>query len=247
MKIARRLVHKTLNRFGYRLTHKDYLVYGLEPFFAHLMRLGFAPQHIVDVGANRGMWTRTAMDYFPNALYTLIEPQDHLKTYVEDLVKQGRKIRWLNVGVSDKAGRLPFAISYRDDSSSFVFEQDGLSPQQPSQIMVDVRTLNEIVAETDVPLPEMVKIDAEGFDLKVLAGASDLFGKTEIFLIEAIVFEGNHENRFLDVIHGMTGYGYHLLDITSLNRSPKYGNLCACELAFLRNGSSLLAQVTSYE
>jgi len=247
MKIVKRLVHLTLTRLGYQVTHKDFLVYGLEPFFGCLKRLGFAPKHIVDVGANRGMWTRTAIDYFPDALYTLIEPQDHLKAYVEDLIKQDRKIRWLNVGVGDRAGRLPFGISYRDDSSSFVLEQGGLSCKQPSQMIVDVKTLNEIIAATGAPMPEMVKIDAEGFDLKVLAGASDLFGKTEIFLVEAIVHEGNQENKFLDVIHRMAGYGYHLLDITNLNRSPKYGNLCACELAFLRSGSSLLAQVTSYE
>jgi hypothetical protein len=29
-------------------------------------------------------------------------------------------------------------------------------------------------------MPDLVKIDAEGFDLKVLAGAKTLFGKTEI-------------------------------------------------------------------
>ena len=39
-------------------------------------------------------------------------------------------------------------------------------------------------ASSGAGLPEMVKIDAEGFDLKVLAGASDLLGKTDIFLVE---------------------------------------------------------------
>lgn len=246
MKIAKRLVHSTLKRFGYRLIHEDFLVYGLEPFFRCLKLLGFAPEHIIDVGANRGVWTRTAIDYFPDALYTLVEPQDYLKAYVEDLIKQGYKIRWLNAGVADTPGRLPFAISYRDDSSSFVLEQNAASGKQPGQIMVDITTLNEIVAVAGTPMPEMVKIDAEGFDLKVLAGASDLFGKTEIFLVEAVVY-GEHENKLLEVIHRMADRGYRLLDITDLNRSPKYGNLWVCELAFLRNGSSLLAQVTSYE
>jgi hypothetical protein len=30
-------------------------------------------------------------------------------------------------------------------------------------------------------MPDMVKIDAEGLDLKVLAGGSNLLGKTEVF------------------------------------------------------------------
>src|SRR5487761_103776 len=246
MKIAKRLVHSTLKRFGYRLTHEDFLVYGLEPFFRCLKRLGFAPRHIVDVGANRGVWTRTAIHYFPDALYTLVEPQDYLKTHVADLIKQGCNIRWLNAGVADTPCRLSFAIFYCDDSSTFVLEQDAVTDKQPSQIMVDITTLNEIIAVPGTPMPEMVKIDAEGFDLKVLAGASGLFGKTEIFLVEAVVY-GGHENKLLEVTHRMAAFGYHLFDITDLNRSPKYGNLWVCELAFLRNGSSLLAQIASYE
>ncbi len=45
----------------------------------------------------------------------------------------------------------------------------------------------------------------------------------------------------------MTLAGYHAIDITDLNRSPKYGVVWLCELAFLRNGSTLLNGVTSYE
>jgi hypothetical protein len=58
--------------------------YGLGHFFPLLRRMGFAPRHVVDVGANRGYWTRAAFKYFPNAVYTLVEPQDHLKSYTQD-------------------------------------------------------------------------------------------------------------------------------------------------------------------
>jgi len=46
------------------------------------------------------------------------------------------------------------------------------------RITVPIITLNQIVASSGAGLPEMVKIDAEGFDLKVLAGASNLLGNT---------------------------------------------------------------------
>ncbi len=76
-------------------------------------------------------------------------------------------------------------MSYRDDSSTFVDRHDNPTAQR---ITVPIITLNQIVASSDAGLPEMVKIDAEGFDLKVLAGASDLLGKTDIFLVEAVVW-----------------------------------------------------------
>jgi hypothetical protein len=43
------------------------------------------------------------------------------------------------------------------------------------------KKLNDILSKGGLPIPVIVKIDPESFDLKVLPGASDLFGKTDIF------------------------------------------------------------------
>ena len=113
--------------------------------------------------------------------------------------------------------------------------------------MVSVRTLNEIVSASQMPAPDMIKIDAEGFDLKVLEGASDLFGQTDVFLVEAVVCCVDYQNTVLDVVQFMANVGYRLIDITDLNRSPKDNVLWLCELVFLRNASSLLESANSYE
>jgi FkbM family methyltransferase len=252
------LVQSTLKRFGLRLVRLDSNLAqsngaqpnvpppdaGLHSFFGAFKRLGFDPSHIIDVGANRGTWTRKALQYFPDAQYTLIEPQDHLKPHIQDLLDRGCKITWINAGVGDKSGTLPFTISHRDDSSSFApTSVDAGAPQ----ISVPVLTLNEIVSAGTAPLPAMVKIDAEGFDLKVLAGASDLLGRTEVFFVEAAAFCPGLKNTIANVVRRMDEAGYRAVDITDINRSPRYGVLWLCELAFLRNASPLLASVKSYE
>ncbi len=113
--------------------------------------------------------------------------------------------------------------------------------------MLPVKTLNEIVASTGAPQPEMVKIDAEGFDLKVLAGASDLLGVTDVFLVEACICSPDGDNTALAVINFMAQAGYRLIDITDLNRSPTHHVLWLAEFAFLRTSSPLLSRVSSYE
>ena len=210
----------------------------LNPFLSLLKRLGFAPAHILDVGANRGEWTRAALQFFPQANYTLVEPQEHLKVYIQDLLDGGYKINWISAGVADRAGSLPFTIAARDDSSTFALSKEQAEATGAKQVEVEVKTLDQIAAASKWGMPDMVKIDAEGLDLKVLAGASDLIGKTEIFLVEAAVC-APLENTVAEVMLFMNNAGYRLIDITDLNRSPKFGVLWLCEMAFFVEGQFL--------
>ena len=188
-----------------------------------------------------------AIQYFPDARYTLIEPQADLQRHVQDLVDHGYRIEWLAIGAGNEPGMLDFTISPRADSSSFLPTRQEAAFSGRSQIRVEVSTLNELVRSRHLPIPEMVKIDAEGFDLKVLAGASDLLGKTEIFLVEAAVVARNLENTAAAVMDAMTTSGYRLVDITDLNRSPKHDALWLCEFAFINNTNSLLDGIQSYD
>ena len=239
------LIQSFLRPFGLRLARlhdKPQSDYGSGVLFPMLKRFGFSPKHIVDVGANHGNWTRTSLQYFPEAQYTLLEPQQELMVHIQDLLAAGRAIRWINAGASDKSGTLPFFLAKRDDSSSFV----GASAGSSGSISMQVWSLDDLLAKYELPVPEMVKIDAEGFDLKVMQGAKTLLGKTEVFLLEASVL-CPYENSVAAALQFMGEHGYHLIDITEINRSPKDNVLWLTELVFLRNGSPLLAAATSYE
>jgi FkbM family methyltransferase len=247
----KKLIHFGLRKLGYRIVRIEdgpRPSEGLDPFLKLLKQFGFSPKHILDIGANRGLWTREAIKLFPDARYMLVEPQNHLKTYIQDLLDQGCKIQWINAGASDRSGTLPFTITNSDGSCSFAYTAAQARAAGFQQIDVHVKTVNEVVASAGGDLPDMVKIDAEGLDLKVLAGSSDLLGKTDIFLVEAIIRgEGAYENSLPQVLKFMRNAGYQLVDITDLNRSPKYGLLWLCELAFLRNGSTLFDAASGYE
>ena len=93
--MIKRAVQSTLKMFGFRLTRVRSIAqptvalpavappaWALKSLFPVLKGFGFDPKHIVDIGANTGLWTREATNYFPRAHYTLVEPQDELKIHI---------------------------------------------------------------------------------------------------------------------------------------------------------------------
>jgi FkbM family methyltransferase len=242
-----RLVKSTLRRVApWRRAESGFHSQNLNPFLSLLKSLDFEPRHIIDVGANHGDWTRTALQFFSETAYTLVEPQGHLKSCIQDLVDEGYKINWITAGAGERSGRFFFTIAARDDCSTFALSKEEADVAGAKQVEVEVMTLNQIVAASGRGIPELVKIDAERLDLQVLAGATDLLGTTDIFLVEAAVC-APVENSVAEVLRFMDKTGYQLIDITDLNRSPKHGVLWLCELAFLKKGSTLLDPVKSYE
>jgi FkbM family methyltransferase len=148
---------------------------------------------------------------------------------VQDLIDAGYKIRWLNLGPADQSGVMSFRILDRDDNSTFL-PREQLSPSRiADEKMVQVKTLNDIVSTYGLPTPDLVKIDAEGFDLKVIQGLASS-GKTEVFLFEAGV-TCSFENSVARAVTTMEALGYRLIDI----RSPKHNVFWLTELAFLRH------------
>src|ERR1700686_1289854 len=142
--MIKRGVQAFLKTFGYRLAPADSAIpfFGLSNFFSLLKRFAFYSRHILDVGANRGKWTREAILYFPEAQYTLVEPQDQLRVYVTDLINAGFHIHWINAGASDQPGKLPLRVIGEDHSSTFV-RSSRIDTDAFREIEVPLRTVNE--------------------------------------------------------------------------------------------------------
>ena len=216
----------------------------LEAFFQTWKSLNEAPSFIIDVGANHGSWTRSAFDYFPTAKYLMVEPQDRLKEYSHDLL-QRPGTRWLNAGICDQVGSMRLTLPPRDDSATFSVSEKDAQALGYRQIDVPVTTLDEIVRQ-EQQIPEMVKIDAEGFDLRALKGASKLLGVTEVFFAECTICEPQNENTLKAVCSFMWEKGYRIFDFTDLNHSPKYGALWLTEAVFVRESSPVWGKIPSY-
>jgi FkbM family methyltransferase len=219
----------------------------LEKCFSLLNRLGFRPKHIVDVGANCGGWTRTALRYFPDAHFTLLEPQDWLKQNVQDLLDANPKIYWHNVGAGDKEGVCKFTLNKRNDSSTFNCTAEEALKLGFQQVDVPVVTINRLLRDSGLPVPDIIKIDAEGLDLSVFKGCDSYYGKTEVFFMEASIMNKSFSNELLSVMQTMNRYGYRMFDFTDLNRTQKHGALWLVEAVFVKTSGQLDCAVVSYD
>jgi FkbM family methyltransferase len=238
----RGLLQKLADKAGYKIL-KALKVNGktglLHNFYATLKKQHFNPGLIVDIGANIGDWTREALKFFPNASYLLIEPQEALSTRFQDLL-HNPKIKYLPIGVGDRNDVLKFTVHERHDSCSFIYSEEEALKRGYKQIEVPIKTLNAIIREHQLPYPDIVKIDAEGLDLEVIDGASDLFGKTEVFMVEAAIQNKVYKNSLLRIVNKMDEAGYELYDITELNRPfSQMPVLWLVELVFVKKDGRL--------
>lgn len=244
----KKIIQKVVGLFGYRIVAVSNLKTIKKEFenirskesmistvFNLFKEVGFVPTHILDIGANHGTWTREVLKYYPESNYTLVEPQEWLRESFSDLLKSD-KIQFLPIGAGKENGHFNFTLVDRDDSCSFGYTEAQAKESGFKQIDVEVKTINKIVKESSFPKPELIKIDAEGLDLDVIQGASNLFGITEVFLIEASVNCKQYDNSILEVITYMDSIGYSLFDITDLNRPFKKKVLWLIELVFVKKG-----------
>lgn len=233
------VLHPIVLKLGYQkkikketTENKNHLIHNC---FTIFKSIGFDPKYIIDIGANRGGWTREVLRHFPNAYFTMFEPQANLHHDMKDLLCNP-KIECVGCGVGHTDGNEVFTFLDRDDSSSFVYTERQASKEGYSQSVIPMVTLNKFLENSSKPLPGIIKIDAEGLDLEVLKGATNFLGKTEVILIEAGVVCKTYDNTIYEVIKSMDGYGYRLFEITDMNRPLKQKVLWLTELVFILKG-----------
>ena len=216
-----------------------------EPFFRLLVNLDYTPKHIVDVGAHLGGWTRSALNVFPCSKYTLFEPQRELLGSQSDLDLPN--IRRNYVGAGPASGQALLSQHNRADSFSFALTPEQARDRGFAQVPVEVVSLDDYFdRNTDWPAPDVLKIDAEGWDIEVVRGAEKVIGHCDVVLIEAGVLNKRFTNTALEVMKEMDNRGFKLFDITDLNRTPTTGALWNVELAFVRAGANLDQSVSTY-
>ena len=140
----------------------------------------------VDVGANVGNWTALMLGAAPAARGVLFEPGSEALVRLTSRYASDDRITIVSAAAADRPGTADF---FEEDgageSSSFIAGNNG---REMSRTNVDLVTLDDELERLGVDHVDLLKIDAEGFDLHVLRGARRMLAAGRI---GAVQFEYN--------------------------------------------------------
>jgi FkbM family methyltransferase len=143
---------------------------------------------VVDVGANVGQWSTMLLDLVQPEKLIVIEPQPLAFEKLQAQFGSRARVELLNVCVGDVDGTTKFRIT-RDTTGASVLAPDagmrdlvGQNWTVESEIECPLRKLDTLLAQ--LPEISLLKIDVQGFEKPVLAGAIQTLARTNFVLIE---------------------------------------------------------------
>jgi FkbM family methyltransferase len=141
---------------------------------------------LFDVGAHIGEYTEEFLKRFPNGQSFAFEPSSAHLTILTRRLSAFPNVRVFPVG-------LGFEVSsrtlYKDKDISGLASLtrrrlDHMKIEMDCAESVSIRTLDDVVIETDVTCIDLLKIDVEGHDLDVLKGSTKAMEKGLIKLVQ---------------------------------------------------------------
>lgn len=150
---------------------------------------------IIDVGAAFGKFSKIFINNFPNRKVVAFEPLKYSNSF------NNKNLTWRNVILSDQIGKTKFFITKNMVSSSvneINNEQNAFSLKIEDTIEVNTTTLDYEFPSDEILI---LKLDAQGNELKILQGASSILRRTKCVNTEML----NH-NIYL------SGCKYYMID-----------------------------------
>lgn len=218
---------------------------GLSPMadFRYLLRE--TPQPVIfDVGANDGTTTQEILETLPTARVYAFEPFGPNVDRLRELYGTDSRVRLEQAGVGEEPGELTLNTFEGSRMNSFL----NLS-EDPTNLMrgryekqgtatVKIVTIDGYCREQGLKTVDLLKIDTQGFDLKVLRGASAMLaaGQVRAVLLE-VNFRPMYEGQpsLVDIMQFLDPYGFRMVDC--YNHVWRDGYIAWCDISFVKHGS----------
>ena len=157
-----------------------------------LKEQGYSPGVIYDIGASTGIWSEIISSVVPDAEYHLFEPlAETLESYKLDLDSRLRRLPRLKmypIALDNVNGSAELFISGEGYGSS-LFDR-GDAGETTGKVIVPKFRLDDFVAQNHLPAPEVIKMDCQGVEDRILAGAAQALRSAKLLFVETWFMRG---------------------------------------------------------
>jgi FkbM family methyltransferase len=203
----------------------------LPEVLAYYSGRGLRPATVIDVGVGAG--TPAVYAAFPEARLVLIEPLQEWTGALRAIARE-RPTDVILAAAAAHAGEISIGVHRVPYLSTTI----GARPEDPGELQartVPAVRIDDVVSERGLRGPFVVKIDVEGAELDVLAGAEELLGEAELVLLEASFVDLiPGAPQFAEVVDWMNRHDFVVADLYDGHNRPLDGALALMDVAFVK-------------
>jgi FkbM family methyltransferase len=201
-----------------------------------LKELGFKPGLVFDIGAYKGDFARLCLELWNNTNVVCFEPLEAQYKILEQWSKTEKRIKVIHglLGDEDKD-----QVKFNENETASSVLDETISKNFKTGYH-KMRTLDTSLREFNLNVPNLLKIDTQGFEYQILKGFS-----TNLDQVEVIIAELNHidihDNVKLaeEVIGLLYAHGFVIYDIVEIHRRPFDNAIWQTDFMFVKKDSFL--------
>lgn len=211
--LFRRVIHRVINELVYiveddislkkiwkrKQLKKRGIAYSRYKLFDKKWLLDSNIQTVLDVGANIGEFTCIYNELFPSAEIHAFEPLPNCFTKLKKRAENMRNVNLYNIALGSKEEKLNIHESTWHPASSFremghLHKQNYPHSSESTDLIVDIRRLDDVVKDSDLKNNILIKMDVQGFEDEVIKGGENIFKKAKVIVVESS-FQKLYENE----------------------------------------------------
>ncbi|HYE31034.1 MAG TPA: FkbM family methyltransferase [Methylomirabilota bacterium] len=203
---------------------------------------GFRPKVIYDIGGHQGLWAEMAQAIFNPDGIIVFEPQKSLHSVIDQRRRPSGSWQILDVALGDRDEARDMHVTDNEAASSLLQPVTSGVPETwrtnvVSSTKVAVRTLDNLARELNLPKPDFVKIDVQGFEGQVLKGGASTFPHARRMVVEVSLREIYQGQAYVpEILAQANELGFALEDINDAVRDHS-GRLWQADLWLRRKQS----------
>jgi FkbM family methyltransferase len=126
---------------------------------------------VVDVGANRGDFSELFLKHFPSAIVHALEPVQATFDRLQQRLSSKPRMRFHRLAASNQTGTALIRTFASSEKNTLVGDlKDSLRVQAIGEEEIKTQRLDEFFGEMGLHQIDLLKIDVEGYEMKVLEG-----------------------------------------------------------------------------